>query len=287
MEFIGTFQTFFVIPTGATTGQRITINVGNDGAIKVYNANGVLVTFIGGPVGALISFDPFSTRTVGMIQGTLQWDDTSNPGHGGTIDWDTGNASIPPFLDIDSGNDNNLYTGTTAILVKSGVIFGTQDNSAHVEILDNFGTNPNSNLWVSGSILKAVKSGIPATTLTTYKWQTPVLGAGWATGSSTAGSAFEPIAYRLDAEDNLVISGTFNATSLTPAATVFTLPANYTPPNSIRYPVSSFSSAGGLVNSSTGIMITNAGAVSVNNAVAILNGQNYCVHGTFPLYNIS
>jgi len=34
MEFVGTFITFLIIPTGATTGQRITINVGNDGAYQ-------------------------------------------------------------------------------------------------------------------------------------------------------------------------------------------------------------------------------------------------------------
>jgi len=196
MEFVGTFITFLIIPTGATTGQRITINVGNDGAIKVYNSSGALVTFIGGPLGAVISYDPNSTRSVALDRGNIDWDDSSFTGNGAAIDWDSGSASIPAQLSVYSGI-NATFAGAVAMDMVSGTETGVQDTDAHVELIDNFGTNPNSNIWVSGSILKAVKSGIPATTLTTYKWQTPILGAGWATGSSTAGSAFEPIAYRL------------------------------------------------------------------------------------------
>lgn len=287
MEFIGTFITFLIIPTGATTGQRITINVGNDGAIKVYNSSGQLVSFIGGPAGAIVSYDPATTQSVALARGVIQWDDSTYPSHGGAIDWAFGDsaATNPAVLVLASGS-NPTYDDNIFLDLFSGTSPGTQDTNPHVEIRDLLGTSIGTNIWVSGSILKAAKTGI-GSDLTSYKWQFPTLGAGWASGSSTAGSAFEPIAYRLDAEDNLIITGTFNATSLTPAATVFTLPSPYIPPNSIRYPVSSFSSAGGLINSATGIMIANTGAVSVNNAVAILNGQNYCVHGTFPLYNIS
>ena len=38
-QFVGELT----IPTGATTGARITINHGNDGAIKVYDASNTLI----------------------------------------------------------------------------------------------------------------------------------------------------------------------------------------------------------------------------------------------------
>jgi hypothetical protein len=52
------FITFLVIPTGATTGARITINVDQDGAILVYDENGVLIGSWSGSAGT----DP-STHT--------------------------------------------------------------------------------------------------------------------------------------------------------------------------------------------------------------------------------
>jgi hypothetical protein len=52
------FITFLVIPTGATTGARITINVDQNGAILVYDENGVLIGAWSGSAGT----DP-STHT--------------------------------------------------------------------------------------------------------------------------------------------------------------------------------------------------------------------------------
>lgn len=61
MQFPTTFP-FLVIPTGAANGQRITINFEQDGEIKVYDANGVLVDTIGGTDGDINITSPNGTR---------------------------------------------------------------------------------------------------------------------------------------------------------------------------------------------------------------------------------
>jgi len=285
MQFIGNFVTFLIIPTGATTGQRITINLNNDGEIKVYNSTGNLVDEIGGSDGRIIAYDNSGTRFVAMLDGQFLdgaivagVPDTANAGRLFSLLTGSPNFGARTFIQSPMGGNTviadrailNLASGSaSAPLFKPRVILGDQAGTAEALFL------------LSGEVIKTDTTGGP------YTWQTPVLGAGWATGSSTAGAAFEPIAYRLDAEDNLVISGTFHATSTTPASPIFTLSAPYIPPNSIRHACSSFSAAGGLINSSTGIMVANDGTVNINNAVAIILNQNYCVHGTFPLYNIA
>lgn len=285
MQFIGNFITFLIIPTGATTGQRITINLNNDGEIKVYNSTGNLVDEIGGSDGRIIAYDNSGTRFVAMLDGQFLdgnivggIPDTTNAGSYFSLLTGSPNFGARSFIKSPIGS-NTVISNRAVLNLSSGAPTGTLF-TPKLSLTDQLGTSA-ADLKVSGAAIKGDLTGVP------YSWQTPLLGAGWATGSSTAGAAFEPIVYRLDAEDNLVISGTFHATSTTPVSPIFTLPTPYIPPNSIRHACSSFSAAGGLVNSSTGIMIANDGTVNINNAVAIILNQNYCVHGTFPLYNIS
>lgn len=53
MGWDNSYQTILVIPTGATSGQRIVID-GTTGLISIYNSAGVLVDQFGGPNGAVI-----------------------------------------------------------------------------------------------------------------------------------------------------------------------------------------------------------------------------------------
>lgn len=55
----------------------------------------------------------------------------------------------------------------------------------------------------------------------------PTYNSGWTGGP--AGGSLLPFQYRLDAHDNLVMTGTFHSTNTTPSATVFTLPTGYRP----------------------------------------------------------
>lgn len=51
MQAPANFISSLTIPTGATTGQRITFNAGNDGMIKIYNSSNKLVGKWGGTLG--------------------------------------------------------------------------------------------------------------------------------------------------------------------------------------------------------------------------------------------
>lgn len=66
MEFPQQFP-FLVIPTGAGPGQqRITINFGNDGEIKVYDSHGNLVDALGGPNGQFILYDSSGNMVISL-----------------------------------------------------------------------------------------------------------------------------------------------------------------------------------------------------------------------------
>ena len=113
---------------------------------------------------------------------------------------------------------------TTRLLLE--FLSATAGALAVLKVLDQGGT-ASANVAVSGAALKISADG---GTLAT--WQTVAnggisLGSGWA--SNTVAGGAQDLQYRLDAEDNLVITGTLHTTSATPAATIFTLPAAYRP----------------------------------------------------------
>lgn len=113
-------------------------------------------------------------------------------------------------------------------------------------------------------------------------WQIPVLGANWASGPGGGGGTYQPIQYRHDAEDNLVIVGSVHTTSAAPAATIFTLGANWRPAKNQLIPIVTF---GGAV-AANALRILTTGAVSLVTALAAANVDVYfqvCV----PLGNIT
>lgn len=130
--------------------------------------------------------------------------------------------------------------------------------------------------YVSGAVVKT-SDGIGNTA---EVWQVPgqtgmpALGTGWAAGPS--GGTVQPVQYRRDAEDNLVIVGAVHSTSTTPAATIFTLPAGYRPKITQRDP--------GVSNSAG---TASARYVEVNSSGAVSLGANLTTASTDVYFAVS
>lgn len=112
-------------------------------------------------------------------------------------------------------------------------------------------------------------------------WHAPSLGSGWASGPS--GGSFRGLRYRLDAEDNLVISGVVHTTSTTPSATLFTLPAGWRPLAGER-PGITFNKAGAYTAGSLEIATT---GVCTVDPVPTATSQDAYIYVCVPMGNIS
>jgi len=284
MQFIGNFVTFLIIPTGATTGRRITINLNNDGEIKVYNSAGVLVDEIGGNDGRIIAYDSSGTRFVAMLDGqlldgavTAGVADTANAGQFYSLLTGSPNFGARTFVKSPMGG-NAAIANRVVLNLASGAA-STGLFNPQIILGDEAGT-ANADFNLSGTVIKTTVTG------SKYQWQTPVLGANWALGSST-GVTFDDFQYRLDAEDNVVMSGVFNAVTATPAATVFQFPVGYRPTNSVRVIVATSNNVGAAIAGQSAMVIANTGLVNVSNNPAIIAGQSYYVDAFFPLHNIA
>lgn len=92
MEFPTQFP-FLVIPTGAGPGQqRITINYGQDGKIKVYDSNGHLVDALGGAQGQFILYDASGNMVVSLASAAGTDTQTGLPFQAGITTYGTNSA---------------------------------------------------------------------------------------------------------------------------------------------------------------------------------------------------
>lgn len=222
------------------SGQRITINEGNNNSMWVYDSTGNSVLLsIGDVAGVLTSFDRPDGLSMDIATAGLVF----NSVHGGSI--------LTPDMFINETPDS------------SRIIFNTILNGG----LGLSITQPQWSVLTPGST--AYEAAV-----------TPTLGTGWAPASTTG--TYQPIQYWRDALGNTVISGVFNATSATPAGTVFTLGVGYRPPVAIRVPVASFSNTGVPVAGQTHVVVNASGVIQVSNNAAIVVGQNYSLSVTIP-----
>lgn len=91
-------------------------------------------------------------------------------------------------------------------------------------------------------------------------WHTPAVGAGWATGS--ADGLAQPVAYRLSPDGTVQVMGAIHSTSVTPSATLWSMPAGYIPAINQRFSV---------VEAASGSAFANyAGVTKVTGAVGVL-----------------
>lgn len=101
-------------------------------------------------------------------------------------------------------------------------------------------------------------------TTNTFAWSADVWsaltpGTGWDNG--TVGGATVQVAQsRLDAEDNIIVTGAMNTTSATPNNTIFTLGSGHRPAKAYRFGMDVYSSAGAYKGRS-GLTVLTSGAV--------------------------
>jgi hypothetical protein len=144
-----------------------------------------------------------------------------------------------------------------------------------VQAIDSAGTS-DVDFWLSGAMIKVNDTG------SIYAWQNPTLGSGWSTSAIRSG---RPIQFRLDAEDNVVLTGSANCTSTTPANPMFTMPAHYQPNSNQVFLVHHQNSAGSLIGVCTGF-VTTAGAVELFSTGTITSGDIFTLNATLPIGQI-
>lgn len=262
-----TAVTTLVIPTGATTGARVVID-GTTGFITVYNAANQAVDTIGGPNGDITSTD--GTSNITLASGEILFGNTANTVAGVIqvlIDslFITGPASaaFPVASQLFFGDGTGSATGTTspAVHVRSG-------------------TGGAADLIVQGTVLHATAGG------TVASWQVPTPSAGFALGSA-ASANYQNMQFRLDAENNLMVCGTMQATApgAAGAYTLFVLPAAYRPLK---------------IQAATGVHVSNvdvtkavlrvnvdlSGSVGIYTTAAVAVGDGFYFSVTVPLGNI-
>lgn len=143
-QFVGELT----IPTGATTGQRITINVGNDGAIKVYDASNVLVAEISpdadvikalNALGVYAKLDPSAPSGV-----------ADQPGPGLVLGGMSGDVEPGSLTEFDDTFSRGLYLRTPSPVADPDAVEGI--DYASVRMYGRFhGTDPQIQL-MAGSV---------------------------------------------------------------------------------------------------------------------------------------
>jgi hypothetical protein len=118
-------------------------------------------------------------------------------------------------------------------------------------------------------------------------WQAPSVGSGWSTAAAGISSS-QPLQYRRDVLDNLVIYGQVEATSATPAATIFTLPAGEYRPKKPSYCAVTQLSSGGAYKGTGGGIINVSGGVAISlTGLTVAVGDIFHLEACVPLGNIA
>ncbi|MFJ8719759.1 hypothetical protein ACIRD9_42610 [Streptomyces violaceus] len=138
-QFVGELT----IPEGATTGQRITINVGNDGAIKVYDSTGTLVAEISptadvikalNALGVFAKLDPSAPSGV-----------ADQPGPGLALGGMAGDVEPGSLTEFDDTFSRGLYLRTSSPVADPDALEGV--DYAAIRMLGRFhGSDPSIQL---------------------------------------------------------------------------------------------------------------------------------------------
>lgn len=141
----------------------------------------------------------------------------------------------------------------------------------------------NSLVWLSfsgGDITKPIyfsNTVIPFPEPTS--WNFVSVSTGWALGSPIT-TNYKGLRYRLDIENNLVISGAIHATAATPTTQLFSVP--YTPIAGYSSTVSSATSAG-VYKQTASVYLEVTGQAFLNAPSAIASGDSFFVMMQVPL----
>lgn len=225
MQFPGPAYVTFVIPTGATSGQRIVFNESGSGTIRVYDSSNTLVAEIGGNDGRILSILASANSFAELLNGAVYLGGLS----GGAPDL-TNSATLSSTVDSGAGTAlTSLFSAKTATKTQSAIqrwYPGTAASgvgSANAPVAE-FGIGDGSTAMtvkVGGTVVAADLNG------SNYTWQTPTYLTGWAAATLFTGvSPVEPLRYRKTAEDETWLYGAFT-TDATGTANVFTMTSGY------------------------------------------------------------
>lgn len=284
MEFPGVYQTSFTIPTGATSGERITLD-GTRGAIFIYSIAGNLIGSLAGMAGTdpagnayPVGFTEFADVNTNIAFTNI----FSGIVYEGFL---ANRSSTPDYTHIS-------FLGAQSPLTSEYQSPWTAGNST-VQVLytaaagSTMGVNsPNVAFQANGSvttdlfmsIIGAIAGGDSVNGIAS--WQAPSYNANWSATSTYSGqSPVTPLHYRKDAENNLWLYGAFLAGAVLPGTTVFVLPVGYRP-------ISLFGGTNQFLDcqrDSGGTITTGRLRVdtSGNVVVAIANGLNLAVNDQF------
>lgn len=295
--------TSLTIPTGATTGERIVID-GVDGDIQVYDSDGNLGAYIGpaAPIGGgsapiVTSFEVGGGEWSGLFNGSCLvglGDPTTDP------------DVLQQAGGIKEGGDGKVFlenTVTDAIPVEATVYLrgGTLATGAPgasglpmVAITSNVsqGFPGPCDVIASSAIIK----GVPGDPLTPETWQVVGSGGtaqpfttGWVTSTSMGTLVgVQPLRYRLDPMDNVIIEGCWAAGSTTPGSNfVFNLPVGYRP--KVGHSITITKNSAGTVTTGKGY-VSAAGNFQVNSQLGTVAtaSATYMVDETpIPLDNLA
>lgn len=238
MEFVGQYQASLTIPTGATTGARITINVGNDGSIKVYDSNGNLVEEVN-PARGFISFSP--SNYVQLNSAGIQFG-TYNPNND-TIVFDgtqilektLGAPNFQPVIEMLSGAQGGFDQGE--IQVVSGIASNPSGSGLNPRVVfKDFNATTPEDIVLTGNVIAGTANA------TQYTWQTPSFASGFTNDNCQ---------YRMTPLDAVQWQGEFTMTASTAGAgstTIATLAAPYIPTKELIVPASIRNSGGLALN---------------------------------------
>lgn len=158
------------------------------------------------------------------------------------------------LMNTGTGDSNHAHAANAILTAgTAGAATGTATTPSLQ--LEDDGATTAVDLRLSGSVIGTDLAGNLNT------WHTPAYNAGWA-GDSAVGGTYQPLQYRIDGQNNLVLDGIMHTTSNTPSATAFTLPAGYRPsPKARRF----------ITMSNTGSLVPVYVSVATNGDVTVTN----------------
>jgi hypothetical protein len=261
---------YLVIPSGATTGQRIVID-GVNGVILIYDSSNVLVDSI--------TFGPGTDGTgQSYLAGITSYNDPQRGSYAqlfnGALALSTPLATTPGGADV---FDNTGVNGDQPVLqVFSPAVSGfPQPNAAYVQLFGANAANTEQpyvwigsrggpaqdiNVLIGGQLRYTASSGGLGSGV--EDWHQPTLNTNWA----NTGSGFGNFAYRRNALGAVEFTGLiqWNGAATPAPDPVFTLPVGYRPDRTVH--VVALSSPGPGTNPTTeNIEVTSAGVVQVTN----------------------
>ena len=221
MEYPNPAYTSFTIPTGATSGARITFNELGDGTIRIYNSSGTLTDILGGNFGAITVFGGYAgNMDTQLVGGQIEFGIAPGFNNPARI---FGQTVLPGVFVFDSGTNGAVNSDNCMMSLNFGLKNQTTGSAnAPYLNLDDGNASSATDLHLSGSVIKTDLLN------NLYTWQVPSYAANWSDGTVASGLGGDGLRYRFMAENDLWFSGLATAAAGA-GTTIFTLPVAYRP----------------------------------------------------------